>query len=69
MLIIKEGSSKPLKFICKYCGCEFVANVKEYNTYTNNGVVSYCYTYCPNCDTEIVDSEPLEEQNDSKTSC
>lgn len=64
MNILKQGDPKPLKFICKYCGCEFVAEVREYNTYTNNGVVSYCYTYCPNCDTEIVDSEPWEEQNE-----
>lgn len=62
MIVLKQGSKKPLKFVCKYCGCEFVAEVGEYNTYTNNGSVSYCYAYCPNCVTEVVDSEPWEDK-------
>lgn len=67
--ILKHGNMKQRKFVCKYCGCEFVAGVREYNTYTNNGVVVYCYADCPECDTETIDSELWEEQNDSKTSC
>ena len=56
MKIIKHGDLKPRKFICRYCGCEFVANAREYNTSEH-----WIFMYCPDCDTQVFDSEPWEE--------
>lgn len=64
MKILNHGNLKPRKFTCRYCGCEFVANAKEYNVFE-----SWIYMYCPDCDTKTFDSELWEEQNESKTSC
>ncbi len=64
MKILKHGNLKPRKFTCGYCGCEFVANAKEYDVFE-----SLISMRCPDCDTKTFDSEPWEEQNDSKTSC
>lgn len=66
MKILKHGNLKPRKFICQDCGCEFVANISEYSTYTGT---AWCYSYCPECDARTFDSEVWEEQDESKTSC
>lgn len=69
MKILKHGNLKPRKFICKDCGCEFVANISEYGWYTNSVTALWYYADCPECEARTMDSEPWEEQNDSKTSC
>lgn len=69
MKILKHGNLKPRKFICKDCGCEFVANISEYSSYPNSATGFWLYSDCPECEARTFDSEPWEEQNDSKTSC
>lgn len=61
MKILKHGDLKPRKFICKDCGCEFVANISEYSLY--HGTAWY-YSDCPECEARTMDSEPWEEQNE-----
>ena len=56
MKILKHGNLRPRKFTCRYCGCEFVANIKEYTMFDN-----WIYMNCPECDTKTFDSEPWEE--------
>ena len=49
MKILKHGDLKPRKFTCSKCGCEFVADMTEYNeaTYTDSWVeFEIC---CPMC--------------------
>lgn len=57
MKILKHGDLQPRKFTCTKCGCEFVADMTEYNktTYT------YCIgnyeefeIYCPICEHRII---------------
>lgn len=62
MKILKPG--KPVhterKFVCRGCGCEFVAVRGEYATdfYCNE----YFYKcYCPNCGNISYDSEEVKE--------
>ena len=66
MKILKHGNLMPRKFICRDCGCEFVANISEYGLYPGS---AWRYSACPECEARTFDSEPWEEQNDSKTSC
>lgn len=55
MKIIKEGKSQPsddtpVRFTCKTCGCEFLAEKGEYDTYVNfKDLRTTCSSYCPNC--------------------
>lgn len=69
MKILKHGDLKPRKFICADCGCEFVANISEYGSYANRVKPLWWYSDCPECEARTFDSEPWEEQNDSKTNC
>lgn len=63
MKILKHGELKPRKFICKDCGCEFVANISEYSLYPNT---AWYYSDCPECDVRTFDSEPWEEEDDTQ---
>ena len=56
MKIIKPGNYevavKPKLFSCERCGCEFEANLSEYNAatqfaYVHDGIVAKCK--CPSC--------------------
>ena len=55
MKIIKEGTPRPRadtpqNFKCKQCGCEFVAEKGEYDTYMNfYDFRTELTSYCPNC--------------------
>lgn len=51
MEIIKAGnidkSIKKCKFVCPYCGCEFVASASEFSeTYESDGFYSSHYGRC-----------------------
>ena len=52
MKILKHGDLKPRKFICKTCGCEFVAEMGEYeidrDIFQPNKEVTYDIA-CPDC--------------------
>ena len=62
MQILKHGNSNPRKFICINCGCEFVANIKEYWRCEKFGVVYYECS-CPECTYSPETSEPWDEDN------
>jgi DNA-directed RNA polymerase subunit RPC12/RpoP len=62
MKILKHGNLKPRKFICKDCGCEFIADVTEYTQYACNRTVLWWYIDCPECGGRVNDSVPWEEQ-------
>lgn len=64
MKILKHGNLKPRKFVCDQCGCEFVANAKEYSQYTHDGVTLWTYSDCPECDARIHFSVPWEGENE-----
>ena len=52
MKILKHGDLKPRKFTCTKCGCEFVADITEYNktTYTfSHGGWDEFEIDCPIC--------------------
>ena len=66
MKILKHGDLKPRKFICKDCGCEFVADAREYGSYGSNRVIICWYADCPECDARTTVSEPWEEQDDTE---
>ena len=66
MEILKHGDLKERRFTCKTCGCEFVANMKEYRS-----SILYTLTYftvkCPYCDKEncyTCDSAPLYKKDE-----
>lgn len=65
MRILKHGNLDPRKFYCKDCGCEFVADVREYGAYKSGSTIICWYADCPECDYRTTDSEPWEEQNDT----
>lgn len=61
MRILKHGDLKPRKFVCRFCGCEFVAEIGEYKI-TNPAENYFWYSvYCPECDSYIDNSEHWEE--------
>jgi hypothetical protein len=64
--ILKHGNLKPRKFICKDCGCEFVANISEYSSYPNSATGFWLYSDCPECEARTFDSEQWEEEDDTK---
>lgn len=61
MKILKHGKSRPRKFVCCQCDCEFVADVNEYQIEEYNGVMLRAISYCPECDAITTDSEPWED--------
>lgn len=63
MEILKSGNLKPRKFTCINCGCEFVANIKEYWRIDTFGVVDYECS-CPECTYSPRTSEPWEEEDE-----
>lgn len=67
MKILKHGGLKSRKFICWYCGCEFVADVSEYTTKMVCGEPIWHSAHCPECDMETTNSESWEEQNEINT--
>ena len=62
MKILKHGNLKPQKFTCKECGCEFVLNYREYHKVDQYGKALWIYAVCPDCDADVFDHEPWEEQ-------
>jgi hypothetical protein len=68
MMILKHGNLKPRKFVCDQCGCEFVANAKEYGQYKYEGKVLWTYADCPECDARISYSTPWEGEYDAERS-
>jgi hypothetical protein len=61
MKILKHGKSRPRKFVCCQCGCEFVADVNEYKTGEYDGIFIQAVSYCPECDTRTTNSEPWDD--------
>lgn len=61
MKILKHGNLSLRKFICKNCGCEFVADNTEYWQAECNGKVLWWIAECPECDNRTTDSEPWRE--------
>ena len=64
MRIIKQGILPERDFICKICGCEFVANLTEYKSAKLYWQPS-CTLFeidCPCCGNQILDQE--ETKND-----
>ena len=59
MQIIKHGNLKPRYFICKYCGCEFIADKSEYKTAASG---DNFFVYCPECDTHFDQYAPLYKE-------
>ena len=57
MKILKKGKKKSnkIKFECKYCGCEFLANEEEYSYSTDprdgDSIYECC---CPECNNPCV---------------
>lgn len=66
MMILKHGNLKPRKFVCDQCGCEFVANAKEYGQYTYKDKILWTYADCPECDARISYSAPWEGEYDTE---
>lgn len=67
MKILKHGDLKERKFVCAYCGCEFVANCAEYG-YTKD-VIVVC---CPECKHNNATDEfnaPLYISNNMPINC
>lgn len=63
MKILKHGNLRQRKFTCWHCDCEFIADTTEYRTTMSNGVELWFSSYCPECNVETTNSEPLEETN------
>ena len=66
MRILKHGKFKSRKFICSSCGCEFVADTREYSTTMCGDIVLWRRCDCPECGNWTETSEPWEE-NDEQT--
>ena len=62
--ILKHGNLKSRKFTCNICGCEFVADMYEYDTVSQFNQVVYYIAQCPDCRCDTTDNEPWEEEND-----
>lgn len=65
MQIIKHGNLKSRYFICKSCGCEFIADKGEYKTATSDDNFFVC---CPECDTYFEQNAPLYKEVENETS-
>ena len=65
MRILKHGDLRPRKFECDVCGCEFVAETDEYTTTKASGITLCYYIYCPECNSYVDKSEPLEEKDEN----
>lgn len=48
MKILKHGEKKTVKFVCKNCGCEFIAQTKEFDVQKFNSSTAYS-CHCPEC--------------------
>jgi transcription elongation factor Elf1 len=63
MKILKHGNLLPRRFICKYCGCVFVADLSEYNIAVSG---DNFFVICPDCNTKFDMHAPLYiEKNES----
>lgn len=56
MEIIKHGNLKPILFECQQCGCEFIADLNEYQESYLNGE-RYLIVNCPDCNNVAYVSE------------
>lgn len=64
MIIIKHGNLRPRLFNCKRCFCEFVADMKEYQTAASG---DNFFVICPECKIRFDQYAPLyEEENYEK---
>ena len=59
MHIIKHGNLSPRYFICKSCGCEFIADKSEYKTAASG---DNFFVYCPECDAHFDQKAPLYKE-------
>lgn len=64
MRIVKHGNLKPRLFICPECGCEFIAEVDEYNVVRCHSDTIWYDATCPECCCRTNKSEPWEEPNE-----
>lgn len=64
MKILKHGNLKQRKFTCAICGCEFVVDMREYQTVAANGIALWHLADCPECGNETSINEIWEEQNE-----
>jgi hypothetical protein len=65
MKILKHGNSKPRKFICWRCDCEFIAEVSEYEAEMVCGEPLLYIAFCPECGAETNKSCKWEEQDEN----
>jgi RNase P subunit RPR2 len=56
MEIIKHGNLTPIRFECKKCGCEFIADITEYKEAYSNGE-KHLIVDCPDCNNVAYISE------------
>ena len=59
MKILKHGYMMPRRFTCRFCGCIFVADRREYGT-----SVDGCnfYVNCPDCNAKLDMCAPLYKE-------
>ena len=59
MIIIKHGVLPEHDFACNVCGCEFTANIKEYEIEDWYACWQYKHTSfksnCPDCGSQVID--------------
>lgn len=56
MEIIKHGNLMPILFECQKCGCEFIADLNEYQEAYSNGE-KHLIVNCPDCNNVAYVSE------------
>ena len=56
MEIIRHGNLMPIRFECQKCGCEFIADLNEYQEAYSNGE-KYLIVNCPDCNNVSYTSE------------
>ncbi len=64
--IIKHGYSDNIppkytryRITCRYCGCVFECNFKDFRSYSNCGVLRECEIQCPECEASL--NMPMHE--------
>ena len=65
MKILKHGNLMPRYFICKRCGCKFVANIGEYTAAVSGDNFFVC---CPDCGLRFDQHAPLYKEEYYETS-
>lgn len=59
MQIIKHGNLAPRYFTCRSCGCEFIADKREYNIAASG---DNFFVRCPDCNMRFDQHAPLYKE-------